>query len=65
MCFAIPKKIHQVAKDTITTTDGVTAKNGGLPLNIGEYVMIYGDVVVERIPADEAIESLVHIKDTS
>ena len=50
MCFAIPKKIENVTKDTITTTDGVIAKNGGLTLEKGDYALIYGDVVVEKIP---------------
>jgi len=61
MCFAIPKKIENVTKDTITTTDGVIAKNGGLTLEKGDYALIYGDVVVEKIPKSQAIKALQDI----
>lgn len=61
MCFAIPKKVEKISRDTITTADGVRAKNGGLVLHSGDYVLIYGDVVVEKIPKDQAIQSLKHI----
>ncbi len=65
MCFAIPKKIATVAKDTITTTDGITAKNGGLKLKNGEYVLIYGDVVVEKMPKSQASHALQNIAQTN
>ena len=65
MCFAIPKKIETVGKDTITTTDGIIAKNGGLTLKNGEYVLIYGDVVVEKIPKSQAVQALQNITQTN
>lgn len=65
MCFAIPKKIEIVTRDTITTTDGITAKNGGLKLKHGEYVFIYGDVVVEKISKSQASQALKNIAQTN
>ncbi|KKQ37040.1 MAG: hypothetical protein US54_C0046G0003 [Candidatus Roizmanbacteria bacterium GW2011_GWA2_37_7] len=61
MCFAIPKKIKTVLKDTILTTDGVTAKKGGLTLQPGQYVMIFGNMVVEKIPEKQAAQAISHI----
>jgi|GEM_PF-6323927 len=64
MCFAIPKKIKNISKNTITTTDGVVAKSGGMKLKSGEYVLIYGDVVVEKIPKNHAVQALQNIAKT-
>ncbi|PIZ64446.1 hypothetical protein CO051_04795 [Candidatus Roizmanbacteria bacterium CG_4_9_14_0_2_um_filter_39_13] len=61
MCFAIPKKVHSVEGDCIVTTDGIRAKHGGIKCLVGDYVLIYGDVVVEKIPSKQAEKVLKHL----
>ena len=64
MCFAIPKKIFSVDKGTITTTDGIKAKYKGIALQGGDYVLVYGNMVVEKIDSSQAKKSIEEIQIT-
>lgn len=58
MCKAIPRKVLQVAAGKIEVLyDGEPrwVANEVVPdLREGEYVMVYAEQVLERMPADEA-----------
>lgn len=67
MCQAIPRKVLQV-----TDTEQVQILYEGIPrwvvahgipdLAVGEYVVVYADQVLERMPTDEA-EEMLHFFD--
>ncbi len=64
MCQAIPRKVLQV-----TDTEQIEILYEGIPrwvvvhgipdLAVGEYVVVYADQVLERMPTDEAEEMLL------
>lgn len=64
MCQAIPRKVLQV-----TDTERVQILYEGVPrwvvahgipdLAVGEYVVVYAEQVLERMPTDEAEEMLL------
>lgn len=54
MCFALPKKVKSQKNGLIETCDGKIAKSGSLVLKNGDYVTIYGNMVVEKISKKKA-----------
>lgn len=61
MCLAIPGKVVGIKKDDITVEypgEKRTAKNVGLEIKKGDYVLVQAKMIVQKIPKDEAIECL-------
>jgi hydrogenase assembly chaperone HypC/HupF len=61
MCLAIPGKIISMKDDSVIVQypgERRTAKNVGLKIKKGDYVLVQAKIVVQKIPEDEAIESL-------
>jgi len=65
MCLAIPGKIIEI-KDNMVIVEypeklGVEKKeamNTGFDLKEGEYVFVQANIVVQKVPEEEAIDSL-------
>jgi hydrogenase maturation factor len=55
MCFSIPKKVISVSEVTATIEDGSTVKLGNIVASPGDYLLIYGNMAVEKIPANKAM----------
>jgi len=62
MCFIIPKRVKSIGKDIVITTDGVRAKKGELNIKLGDYVLVYGNIIVEKIPDSYATNTLQYIR---
>ena len=61
MCLAIPGKVVGIRKDDVTVEypgEKRTAKNVGLDIKKGNYVLVQAKMIVQKIPKDEAIECL-------
>jgi hydrogenase assembly chaperone HypC/HupF len=61
MCLAIPGRVVDIKKDDITVEypgENRTAKNIGLEIKKGDYVLVQAKMIVQKIPKDEAIECL-------
>ncbi len=62
MCQAIPRQVLQVAEERVQVLyDGTptwVATHGIPDLAIGEYVIVYAGLALERLPTDEAEELL-------
>ena len=61
MCLAIPGKVVDISKDDVTVEypgEKRTAKNVGLEIRKGDYVLVQAKMIVQKIPKDEAIECL-------
>lgn len=65
MCLAIPGKIIDIYKkdgneEVVVQYPGETrtARNVGLAVKKGDYVIVQAKIVVQRIPEEDALESL-------
>lgn len=65
MCLAIPGKISDMYKkdgneEVIVEYPGEKriARNVGLSLRKGDYVIVQAKIVVQRVPEEDALESL-------
>jgi len=67
MCLAIPGKILKIKEDKVIVAypggagnpeENREAINTGFDLKEGEYVFVQAGIVIQKIPEDEAIESL-------
>ena len=61
MCLAVPGKIIEIKKD-VATVDYIAEKRKGKLIEqgfrIGDYVIIQGGIVLQKIPDDEAKDAL-------
>ncbi|MFH1440105.1 MAG: HypC/HybG/HupF family hydrogenase formation chaperone [Candidatus Woesearchaeota archaeon] len=65
MCLAIPGKIIEIKNYMVIVeypkklgVEKKEAMNTGFNLKIGEYVFVQADIVVQKVPEKEAIDSL-------
>ena len=69
MCLAVPGKIIEI-KDDIATVDYDIEKRKGKIISdsdefsVGDYVLVQGGIVVEKIPEDEAKRALELYKES-
>ncbi|MEK6968508.1 MAG: HypC/HybG/HupF family hydrogenase formation chaperone [Nanoarchaeota archaeon] len=61
MCLAVPGKIVRIKKGIATVDYGVEKRQAavlGDEFCIGDYVIVSGKVVIQKIPEKEALEAL-------
>ena len=61
MCLAVPGKIVEIKKDIAIIDYGLEKRNGRIiegDYKAGDYVLIQGGIVIQKIPEQEAIEAL-------
>ncbi|HLC98976.1 MAG TPA: HypC/HybG/HupF family hydrogenase formation chaperone [Candidatus Nanoarchaeia archaeon] len=61
MCLAIPGKVVEIKKEDIVVEypgERRNAKNTGISLRKGDYVLVQAQLVVQKFPKKEALESL-------
>jgi hydrogenase assembly chaperone HypC/HupF len=61
MCLAIPGKIVEVSGSSALVEYPMEKRKVnllGMDVSVGEYVFVQGGFVVEKIPEEEALESL-------
>jgi|SaaInlStandDraft_3_1057020.scaffolds.fasta_scaffold183620_1 hydrogenase expression/formation protein HypC len=67
MCLAVPGKIIEIKDNKTAVIDYIDEKREAncslLDCKIGEYVIISNGMVIDKIPENEAIESLKMYKD--
>ena len=65
MCLAVPGKIIEI-KDEIATVDYDLEKRKGKIIDkgfkIGDYVIVQGGIIMQKVKAKEAIEALKSYK---
>jgi len=49
MCFAIPKRVIKIEKNTAITEDNRRVMLGAVKTRIGDYLLIYGTIAIEKI----------------
>lgn len=67
MCLAVPGKIIEINKDTATVDYGVEKRKGKIiekEYKEGDYVIVQGGIVVQKIEKKEAEEALRLYKKT-
>lgn len=66
MCFSIPKQIVSVAHNIATLEDGTQVQLGEVNAVPTDYVLVYGNVAVEKIPQKQALKTrrIIHTIDT-
>lgn len=62
MCFQIPKQIKSVNDSDAIMEDGARVKLGGIKVKTGDYVLVYGNMAVEKITRKSALETRRLIK---
>lgn len=66
MCFAVPGKIVKISGEMATVEYGEVLREAKLidsGYSVGDYVIVQARFVVQKVPEQEAIESLRLIKD--
>jgi len=61
MCLMVPGKIISLSSDRAVVDYGTEKREGIIVegvYSVGEYVLIQGGIVIQRIPEEEAEESL-------
>ena len=61
MCLAVPGKIIEIKKDEVVVDYDIEKRKGKLidkGYKVGDYVIIQGGIVIEKIPKNEAIDAL-------
>ena len=61
MCLAVPGKVVKIIDDEVTVDYGVEKRKGKLMakgINVGDYVLIQGGFVVQKIEKKEAESAL-------
>ncbi len=61
MCLAVPGKIIEIKKDEVIVDYDIEKRKGKLideGYKVGDYVIIQGGIVIEKIPKDEAKDAL-------
>jgi len=54
MCFQIPKKIKTINEREAVMEDGVRVKLGDMNVTYGDYLLVYGNMAVEKVTAEKA-----------
>lgn len=55
MCFAIPLKVKQVTNNQATMEDGRIVRLGELTnIKKGDYLEVYADIAVLKLPEEQA-----------
>ena len=65
MCLAIPGKIVDIKDGTATIDYDVEKRKGRIisdGFSVGDYVLIQGGIVIEKIDAAEALQALAMYK---
>lgn len=62
MCFSIPKKISSVKNNIARIEDGRSVKLGNLQAKKGEYILVFGDIAVEKVHKNRALKGRNIIK---
>jgi hydrogenase maturation factor len=62
MCFSIPKQIIKIKNGNATMEDKTIAKLGSLKADDGDYLLVYGNMAVEKIPKKKALTARNLIK---
>ena len=57
MCFSIPKQITSMADKTAIMEDGSRVSLGNIQATSGDYILIYGNMAVEKIPEKQALQT--------
>lgn len=57
MCFAIPKQIKKVTNSSAITEDNMTINTGTLDVATGDYVLVYGNMAVDKIDKNQALKT--------
>ena len=66
MCLAVPGKITEIKDDIATVDYGLEKRKGRLiekGFGVGDYVIIQGGIVIEKIDKKEAEEALSNYKE--
>jgi hydrogenase expression/formation protein HypC len=61
MCLAVPGKIIEIKKDTAVVDYGIEKRNGKIlenNYNNGDFVIIQGGIVIQKVEKKEAEEAL-------
>lgn len=61
MCLAVPGRIVKIDKDAVTVDYSVEQRKGRLierKYKVGDYVIIQGGIVIQKVPKKEAEASL-------
>ena len=54
MCFSIPKKIKSITDNLAIVEGEVNVKLGTIKASPGDYVLVYGNMAVEKIGKKKA-----------
>ena len=55
MCFQIPKQIKSVTNNQAVVEGGVNVKLGNIKAAAGDYVLVYGNMAVEKLGKKKAL----------
>jgi hydrogenase assembly chaperone HypC/HupF len=60
MCLAIPGKVVSVKGNNVTVEYGSERRQASAMIDVseGEYVLVTGNMVIQKVPEKEALESL-------
>ena len=61
MCLAVPGKIVEIKEDVAIVDYDIEKRKGKIiseGFSVGDYVLVQGGIVVEKIPEDEAKRAL-------
>ena len=62
MCFSIPKQIKQIKDNIAKLEDGRLVTLGDIKAKKGEYILVFGDMAVEKMPTEKALQARSVIK---
>ncbi len=65
MCLAVPGKIIEIKEGTATIDYDVEKRKGRIitdGFSVGDYVLVQGGIVIEKIDAAEALQALAMYK---
>jgi len=54
MCFSIPKKVKLIENNEAVVEGNLRVKLGNLKASPGDYVLVYGNMAVEKVTAEKA-----------
>ena len=56
MCFQIPKQIKSIRNNDAIVEGDISVKLGNLKVTTGDYVLVYGNMAVEKLDSKKALE---------
>ena len=56
MCFQIPKQIKSIRNNDAIVEGDISVKLGNLKVTTGDYVLVYGNMAVEKLEKNKALE---------